>query len=201
MSENSAALRICQGVCETVWRDDLGGRNHRLKSVPLWMAFRIDTMRADDWEQVRAIYLEGIATGQASFETEAPGWERWDSSHLSFARLVARDGEILQGWAALAPVSARNAYRGVAETSVYVSERHRGKGVGRSLLQTLIEESENNGIWTLQAVVFPENEGSVRVHKRFGFREVGRRERISQLNGVWRDTLLLERRSRRLGVS
>src|SRR5687768_14318584 len=134
------------------------------------MTFQIETMRAGDWEQVRAIYLEGIATGQATFETEAPGWERWDSSHLPFARLVARDGEIVQGWAALASVSARNAYRGVAETSVYVGERYRSKGVGNSLLQALVIESESNGIWTLQASVFPENEGSVRLHKRLGFR-------------------------------
>jgi len=148
---------------------------------------------------VRAIYLEGIVTGQATFETDAPSRERWQNSHLPFGRLVARDGEILRGWAALGPVSGRPASRGVAETSVYVGELYRGKGVGGSLLQTLISESESNGIWTLQAVVFPENEASVGLHKRFGFREVGRRERISKLNGVWRDTLLLERRSKQVG--
>lgn len=163
------------------------------------MAFKIDMMRAGDWEQVRAIYLEGMATGQATFETEAPERERWQAAHLPFGRLVAREGEIVQGWAALGPVSGRPAYRGVAETSVYVGELYRGKGVGTSLLQTLIGESERNGIWTLQAVLFPENEASLQLHQRFGFRQVGRRERIARLNGLWRDTLLLERRSTQVG--
>ena len=159
------------------------------------MPFQIERMGSADWEQVRAIYLEGIAGGQATFETEAPGHERWESSHLPFARLVARDGGIVKGWAALSPVSGRRAYAGVAETSVYIGELYRGNGIGRSLLAALISESEKNGIWTLQAVVFPENHASVALHKQLGFREVGRRERIARLNGVWRDTLLLERRS------
>jgi phosphinothricin acetyltransferase len=155
----------------------------------------IDQMRASDWEQVRAIYLEGIRTGHATFETEAPSWERWDEAHLPFARLVMRDGERVLGWAALSPVSKRQVYRGVAELTVYVAESARGQGIGRALLEALIIESERNGIWTLQASIFPENTASVELHRRCGFREVGRRERIAMLNGVWRDTLLFERRS------
>jgi phosphinothricin acetyltransferase len=155
----------------------------------------IDQMRAGDWEQVRAIYLEGIRTGHATFETEAPTWEQWDEAHLAFARLVMRDDERVSGWAALNPVSKRHVYRGVAEVTVYVAESARGQGIGRALLEALINESERNGIWTLQASIFPENIASVELHLRCGFREVGRRERIAMLNGVWRDTLLFERRS------
>ncbi|MEN3327401.1 MAG: hypothetical protein V7638_2208 [Acidobacteriota bacterium] len=155
----------------------------------------IDQMRATDWEQVRAIYLEGIRSGHSTFETEAPSWKKWDEGHLSIARFVMRDGEIVLGWAALSPVSKRYVYRGVAEVTVYVSENVQGQGIGRVLLEALIDESEKNGIWTLQASIFPENTASVRLHLRCGFREVGRRERIAMLNGVWRDTLLFERRS------
>lgn len=160
----------------------------------------IESMAADDWLAVRAVYLEGIATGDATFETEAPSWETWDSGHLSFARLVVRDGDDVIGWAALSPVSQRKAYLGVAEVSVYVAASSRGQGVGKGLLERLIHESEQNGIWTLQAAVFPENAATLAVHKRCGFREVGRRERISKLNSNWRDTILLERRSETVGV-
>ena len=160
----------------------------------------IGSMAADDWLAVRAVYLEGIATGDATFETEAPSWETWDAAHLRFARLVARDGEDVIGWAALSRVSQRKAYTGVAEVSVYVAAHSRGKGVGKALLERLIQDSEQNGIWTLQAAVFPENAATLAVHKRSGFREVGRRERISRLNGNWRDTILLERRSEIVGV-
>ena len=153
-------------------------------------------MRASDWEPVRSIYLEGIRSGHSTFETEAPSWERWDEGHLQVARLVMRDGETVVGWAALSPVSEREVYRGVAELTVYVSENARGQGIGRALLEALIDESEKNGIWTLQASIFPENVASVQLHLRCGFREVGRRERIARLNGVWRDTLLFERRSK-----
>lgn len=156
----------------------------------------IDQMRASDWEQVRAIYLEGIRSGHSTFETNAPAWEKWDEGHLQFARLVMRDGETILGWAALSPVSRRDVYRGVAELTVYVSENARGRGIGRALLEALIDESEKNGIWTLQASIFPENTASIQLHLRCGFREVGRRERIAMLKGVWRDTLLFERRSR-----
>jgi L-amino acid N-acyltransferase YncA len=163
------------------------------------MSFPIDRMQPANWEEVCEIYLQGIAGGQATFETDAPSWENWDANHLGFARLLAReDGEII-GWAALSPVSSRRAYAGVAETSVYVASDRRGTGVGRQLLEALISESEQNGIWTLQAVMFPENTASVALHRACGFREVGQRERISKLNGVWRDTILLERRSTRIG--
>jgi L-amino acid N-acyltransferase YncA len=155
----------------------------------------IDQMRAGDWEQVREIYLQGIRAGHSTFETEAPGWERWDEAHLPFARLVMREGERVLGWAALSPVSKRQVYRGVAEVTVYVAESARGQGIGRALLDELIAESERNGIWTLQASIFPENVASVELHRRCGFREVGRRERIAMLHNVWRDTLLFERRS------
>ena len=152
-------------------------------------------MRTADWEQVRAIYVEGLRSGHSTFETEAPRWEQWDEAHLPIARLVMRDGEKVVGWAALSPVSKRHVYRGVAELTVYVAESARGQGTGRALLEALINESERNGIWTLQASIFPENTASVALHRRCGFREVGRRERIAMLNGVWRDTLLFERRS------
>ena len=156
----------------------------------------IDQMKASDWEQVRAIYLEGIRSGHSTFETDAPSWEKWDEGHLQFARLVMRDGETVLGWAALSPVSKRHVYRGVAEVTVYVSAAMHGQGIGRALLEALIDESERNGIWTLQASIFPENTASVQLHLRCGFREVGRRERIAMLNNIWRDTLLFERRSR-----
>lgn len=165
------------------------------------MKYVIDSMKADDWERVRSIYIEGIATGQATFETDAPTWKKWDTNHLQHARLVARDGNGILGWAALSPVSSRCAYGGVAEVSVYVGEKGRGQGIGRALLESLIEESERNGIWMLQAGVFPENTASVNLHLRCGFREVGRRERIGKMNGIWRDTLLLERRSKSVGAT
>ena len=157
-------------------------------------------MRPGDWAAVRTIYAEGIATRQATFEVEAPSWEVWDAAHLPFARLVARKGEIVVGWAALSAVSRRQVYAGVAEVSVYVAQDLRGTGLGRQLLEALIIQSEQHGIWSLQAVMFPENAGSVAIHLRCGFREVGRRERIGKLDEVWRDTMLLERRSQRIGT-
>ena len=156
----------------------------------------IDRMTPDDWERVRSIYLEGIRGGNATFETDAPSWEKWDEGHLPIGRLVMRDEAEVLGWAALSPVSKRAVYRGVVEVTVYVAECDRGKGIGRALLEALIAESEKNGIWTLQASIFPENTASIELHLRCGFREVGRRERIAMLNGVWRDTLLFERRRR-----
>src|SRR5262245_45565402 len=164
------------------------------------MDFIIDSMRPLDWESVRAIYVEGIATGHATFETESPDWERWDSSHLSQCRLVARTGAGVLGWAALSPVSKRQVYAGVAEVSVYVAETARGVGVGGALMRALIEASERHGVWTLQSSVFPENHASVALHLKHGFREVGRRERIARHHGVWRDTVVLERRSLVAGV-
>jgi len=153
-------------------------------------------MRPGDWEQVRSIYLEGIRSGDSTFETDAPSWENWNEGHLQFARLVMRDGETVIGWAALSPVSKRLVYRGVAEVTVYVTESARGMGIGRALLEALIDESEKNDNWTLQASIFPENVASIELHLRCGFREVGRRERIAMLKGIWRDTILFERRRR-----
>lgn len=164
------------------------------------MSFTIDRMSANDWEQVCAIYLEGIATGHATFETQAPTWEQWDARHLPYSRLVARSGETVKGWAALSPVSSRFVYAGVAEISVYVGAGHRGEGIGKALLDALISDSENNGIWSLQAGIFPENSRSITMHKQCGFREVGRRERIGRMNGIWRDVVLLERRSKVVGT-
>jgi L-amino acid N-acyltransferase YncA len=154
----------------------------------------IDCLRPEDWPAVKAIYDEGIATGDATFETGAPEWETWDQSHLPL-RLVAREhGEVL-GWAALAPVSERCVYEGVAEVSVYVAARARGRGVGASLLGELVRRSEAAGLWTLQAGVFPENAASLRLHEGAGFRVVGTRERIGRQGDRWRDVVLLERRA------
>ena len=164
------------------------------------MDYIIDQMLSDDWDAVRAIYEGGIATGHATFETAAPGWKKWDSSHLPEARLVARVGEQVLGWAALSRVSERCVYAGVAEVSVYVDSAHRGGGVGHALLGSLVIESEKAGLWTLQAGVFPENQSSVALHLKHGFREIGIRRRLGKLNGVWRDVLLLERRSSVAGV-
>jgi len=160
----------------------------------------ITPMQPEDWDQVKAIYLEGIATGNATFETGAPAWEQWDAAHLPFARLVVRRGGHVVGWAALAPVSGRCVYGGVADVSIYVSQANRAAGVGRKLLEALIDESEHQGIWTLQAGIFPENAGSLALHRGHGFREVGRRERIGKMAGRWRDTILLERRSTVVGI-
>lgn len=165
------------------------------------MNYVIDQMNRRDWEQVRSIFREGIATGHTTFETDPPSWEKWDAGHLDIARLVARKGDQVLGWAALSPVSNRDAYRGVAELSVSVKEESRGRGIGLALLEALIEHSERNEIWMLQAAIFPENTASVKLHLRCGFREVGRRERIGKLNGSWRDTLLFERRSTTVGIT
>jgi phosphinothricin acetyltransferase len=157
--------------------------------------FELAVMGADDWPAVREIYAEGIATGNATFETEAPSFERWDATHLAEHRLVARLGDAIVGWAALAPVSERCVYRGVAENSVYVAAHARGLGIGYRLLHALVIAGEDHGIWTIQTGVFPENTASLVLHERCGFRIVGRRERLGQLQGVWRDVIFLERRS------
>lgn len=152
------------------------------------------------WPVVKAIYEDGLATGNASFQTSAPSWEEWDKAHLAHSRLVALDGDVVAGWAALTPVSGRCVYAGVAEVSVYIDARYRGRGVGKLLLQTLIEESEVAGIWTLQAGIFPENVASIRLHEGVGFRRVGFREKIGKMSDRWRDTLLLEKRSKIVGL-
>ena len=164
------------------------------------MNAEITAMMPDDWDRVRAIYQEGIASGQATFETEPPNWIDWDAAHHSFGRLVARQGGRVIGWAALSPVSRRRCYAGVAEVSVYIAADQRGQGVGRQLLLFAIAESERHGIWTLQGATFAENQASRRLQRACGFREIGRRERIAQRDGVWRDTVLTERRSPVVGV-
>lgn len=159
-------------------------------------------MTPADWPAVRDIYEAGIATGEATFQTEAPPWNTWDAAHLETCRLVARDEhDAVIGWAALGRVSQRPVYSGVAEVSVYVAENARGQRVGLQLLTALIAASERDGRWMLQASIFPENEASVRLHQRCGFRIVGRRERIASQYGRWRDTLLMERRSSTTGVA
>lgn len=158
-------------------------------------------LTAAHWPAVRTIYAQGLATGHATFATAAPTWEEWDRSHLAHGRLVAvaaPSGPVL-GWAALSPVASRCVYGGVAEVSVYVAPEAQGQGVGRQRLAGLVAAAEQNGLWTLQAGIFPENAASVRLHEAAGFRLVGRRERIGQLRGHWRDTLLLERRSAVVG--
>jgi phosphinothricin acetyltransferase len=156
-------------------------------------------MLETDWNRVRTIYLEGIATGQATFETTAPvEWSAWSAGKLRVGLSVAlapEDPGVLLGWTALSPVSTRTVYAGVAELTIYVAAEARGRGVGSALLRRLVTDSEADGIWTLQGSLFPENAGSRALHKAAGFREVGRRERIAQLDGVWRDTILVERRS------
>lgn len=156
-------------------------------------------MTAEDWPAVKEIYRQGIATGMATFETDVPGWNQWDENHLSHSRLIAKGNEIL-GWAALSPVSGRCVYGGVAEVSVYIAEKARGRGIGKKLLNTLIENSEENGIWTLQAGIFAENEASIKLHKKCGFKIVGKREKLGKLKDIWKDVLLMERRSKRVGA-
>ncbi len=148
-----------------------------------------------DWDTVRAIYLEGIATRNATFETSAPAWDKWEAGHLAACRIVALMNGEVAGWAALSPVSGRCVYAGVAEVSVYVAASTRGQGAGRALMTGLVEASEREGIWTLQAGIFPENTASIHAHQRAGFRVVGVRERLGCMDGRWRDVTLLERRS------
>lgn len=155
----------------------------------------IRQMTADDYEEVVRIYEQGIKTENATFRTEALPYEEWTGHHHEHGRLVAIEGEQLLGWVALSPFSSIPAYAGVAEISLYIAEEARGKGVGTRLMEDVIKASEAAGIWTLQSQVFPENHASLRLHERFNFREVGRRERIGRLGGRWRDTVLLERRS------
>jgi L-amino acid N-acyltransferase YncA len=163
------------------------------------LVVEVRAMTAEDWPAVEAIYAEGIATGHATFETEPPGWDEFDRGRHDEHRFVAVDDGRIVGWAALSPTSTRACYRGVAEHSVYVAEPARGRGVGRALMDALVTSADAGGIWTIQTSIFPENEASVALHERVGFRVVGRRERIAKLNGVWRDTLLLERRARAPG--
>jgi L-amino acid N-acyltransferase YncA len=170
-----------------------------MKTSPATAGVSCRSLTAEDWPAVKAIYEEGIASGDATFEQAAPPWSDWDAAHLPGCRLVAigGDGRVV-GWAALTRVSSRCVYAGVAEVSVYVALNARGRGIGTQLLTALVERSEAHGLWTLQAGVFPENVASVTLHERCGFRVVGRRERLGQMDGRWRDVLLLERRSARV---
>lgn len=160
----------------------------------------IKAMSSNNWDEVAKIYQEGIQTGLATFETDIPSLKKWNKSHVKLCRLVAvADNEIV-GWAALSPVSSRCVYGGIAEVSVYVSAQHRRKNIGKMLLKKLIIESEKYNFWTLQSGVFPENIGSIKLHENLGFRQIGFREKIGKLNGVWKDTILFERRSKFIGI-
>jgi L-amino acid N-acyltransferase YncA len=163
------------------------------------MAFQINPMTAADWPDVRRIYEEGLATGVGSFEIAAPPWEEWSAARLPHSRLVAR-GDSVIGWAALSPISKRACYGGVAEVGIYVAATERGQGVGRALLEALIESAEAHGIWTLQGATIADNVTSLALQARCGFRVVGRRERIAKRDGKWHDTIITERRSEKIGV-
>ena len=161
----------------------------------------ITCLLPEHWNAVREIYLQGIATRSSTFQTDAPSWAEWDRGHLPTLRYVLiKDGH-LAGWAALSPVSGRCVYAGVTEVSIYVHETFRAKGVGKQLFQHLIENSERAGIWTLQSGIFPENEASIALHEKLGFRKVGYREKIGKLDGIWRDIVLMERRSKLIGTT
>ncbi|WP_268237921.1 GNAT family N-acetyltransferase [Ornithinibacillus halotolerans] len=160
----------------------------------------IERMKKEDWQSVREIYLEGIQTGNATFDTVPPAWSEWDKGHLTNCRFIARRGDRIVGWVALSQSPRKDAYRGVAEVSIYVSKKAAGMGVGSILLNKLIEASEVHGFWTLEALIFPENVASIKLHKRFDFEVIGSRKRIGKLNGTWRDVVLLERRSKIVGV-
>ena len=157
-------------------------------------------MQTSDWEQVSQIYAQGIATGFATFEQDIPGFQSWDQAHIDQCRLVAEEGDEVLGWAALSPVSSRCVYGGVGEVSVYIATDSRGKGVGKLLLQRLIEKSEKAGFWTLQSGIFPENKASIHLHEKVGFRYIGKRERVGKINGSWKDNLLFEKRSNIVGI-
>ncbi len=152
-------------------------------------------MQVEDWPQVRTIYQEGIDTGQATFETAVPSWSAWDAGKHTTCRFVVRMNGVLAGWCALSPVSTREVYAGIAEASIYIAAVFRGEGIGKTLLQAMVTCADENGFWTLQAVMFPENQASVALHQACGFRMVGRRQKIARHHGAWRDTVLLERRS------
>ena len=169
------------------------------------MEYVIDTIKPEDWPQVRSIYLEGLGTGNSTFEADTPDWDKWDSAHLQEHRSVVRAGDSILAWAALSPVSTRCVYTGVAELSLYVSAAHRDKGIGSALLKAIIDSTEKAGLWTLQGGIFPENRPSLRLVRKHGFKEIGRREKIGKMTygdlaGTWRDVILVERRSIITGI-
>ena len=158
-------------------------------------------MTADDWKSVAEIYRQGIETGNATFQQDIPSWNEWNNGHLKICRIIAEKDDEIIGWAALTSISGRCVYAGVAEVSIYVSNNHRDQKIGIKLLDKLISESEKEGLWTLQAGIFPENKPSLKIHEDLGFRQVGYREKIGKMNGIWRDTILLERRSKTIGTT
>jgi phosphinothricin acetyltransferase len=155
------------------------------------------TLLENHFDAVREIYEQGIRSGDATFETTCPPWDQWNTKHLPHSRFVVIDAGVIAGWAALSPVSERCVYEGVAEVSVYVRNGHHGKGIGFELLQALVQSSEEHGIWTLQAGIFPENKASIHLHEKCGFKTVGIRERLGKMGDRWRDVVLMERRSER----
>lgn len=164
------------------------------------MSICIEKMTPNNWESVRVIYEEGIATGNATLETNVPDWEKWDAAHIKECRFIASEGGTVAGWAALTPVSGRCVYSGVAEVSVYVGSQFRGQGIGKLLLEELVSSSEEQDIWTVQSGILKENTASIELHKRCGFKILGVREKLGKLNGVWRDIVLMERRSAVVGI-
>lgn len=161
---------------------------------------KIVAINKEYYPEIANIYKQGIDTGNATFETSAPSWKVWDENKLPHSRFVAIENDVVTGWAALSKVSNRCVYEGVAEVSIYVSEKHRGKGIGKMLMENLVKESESNGIWTLQSGMFPENKATIALHKTFDFRVIGFREKIGKLAGVWRDSIIMERRSKIVGI-
>jgi L-amino acid N-acyltransferase YncA len=161
----------------------------------------IISIHKDHFPEIAEIYRQGLETGNATFETTLPTWEDWDKAKLKHSRLAAVINDTVVGWAALSSVSDRCVYGGVAEVSIYISNDHQGKGIGKALMLKLIEDSERNGIWTLQSGMFPENEATVALHKSAGFRIIGQREKIGKLGNIWRDTILMERRSKTIGIN
>jgi len=165
------------------------------------MDFIIDDMKESDWPQVSNIYFDGIKTKIATFQTEIPSWNEWDKGHLNHCRFVARSKDAILGWAALSPTSSRCVYKGVAEVSIYIGESYKGQGIGYVLLNSLIKKSEENGFWTLQSGIIKENITSRELHKKCGFREIGSREKLGKMdNGIWYDVILMERRSKLVGI-
>ena len=158
-------------------------------------------MNPQDWQAVSKIYKIGIKTGNATFEIDVPSWDDWNNAHIQSCRLIATMGNTIVGWAALSPVSSRCIYGGVAEVSVYIDIAHGGKGIGSKLLENLIHESEKAGFWTLQSGIFPENSASIKIHKNLGFREIGYREKIGKMDAIWRDNIILEKRSKTIGIN
>jgi L-amino acid N-acyltransferase YncA len=152
------------------------------------------------YSEIAKIYLQGISTGFATFQTSVPSWEEWDKAHLKICRILAKKGNEIVGWAALTQVSSRCVYEGVAEVSIYIDQEFRGKGIGKFLLSSLIKQSEENGLWTLQSGIFAENIGSISLHEKCGFRKIGYREKIAKLNNVWKDNIIMERRSKTVGL-